>query len=184
MPPTIPTYVPDTLPAGVDWRWRQSFGDFAPADVSALVYYFSGVASFSVPATVGSDGFTVAVAAQTTGAYTAGTYRWTAIATVSGMDFVADSGVMAVTANPKAAGDASTFASKMVAAIEAELLVRVPGDGSGHESYVIGGTGSRSLAKIPTEKLEGMLARYQAQVEMELHGGVLPPYEVRFVRAV
>ena len=182
MAATIPTYVPDTLPAGVDWQWTWSSPDFAPADVSALKFYFSGAASFSITATAGSSDFSVSVANTTTADYTAGTYKWSAVATVSGKDYVADYGVMVITANVKATGDQRTHAEKMVSNIEAELEARITGDGSGHDSYAIGGAGSRSLAKISTTELQKMLAIYRAQVEQERNGGVLPPYEVRFGR--
>ncbi len=110
MAATIPTYVPDTLPAGVDWQWTWSSPDFPPADVSALKFYFSGAASFSITATAGSADFSVSVANTTTADYTAGTYKWTAIATVSGIDYPADSGVMVITPSPKATGDQRSHA--------------------------------------------------------------------------
>lgn len=182
MAATIPTTVPATLPAGIDWQWTWSSSDYAPADVTTLTFYFTGAASFNIAATAGSSDFSVAVASTTTADYTAGTYKWTAVATVSGIDYQAEAGVIVITPSVKATGDQRTHAEKMVSLIEDEIEARITGDGSGHESYAIGGAGSRSIAKLPIEKLEAMLARYRAQVDQERNGGVLPPYEVRFVR--
>lgn len=184
MAPSIPTTVPTALTAGADWQWTQTFPDFDPADASACVYYFSGPASFSITATVGADDFSVAVAASTTAAYTAGLYSWVARVTVSGVVYDADSGTLDLLADPATTGDQSSFAAQMVSNIEAELLARVTGDGSGHDSYSIaGGGGSRSLAKISVRDLQMMLAQYRAQLAMERNGGTLPPYAVRFGRA-
>ena len=184
MAPSIPTTVPTALTAGADWKWTRTFADFDPADVSACSFYFSGPASFSIAATVGADDFSVSVAASTTAEYTAGLYQWVARVTVSGVIYDAESGTLQLLPDPSVTGDQASFAAKMVANIEAELLARVTGDGSGHDSYSIaGGGGSRSLTKLSVRDLQMMLAQYRAQVAMERNGGTLPPYAVEFHRA-
>lgn len=78
-----------------------------------------------------------------------------------------------------AGDDRRTHNEKMLALYQAELQVRVPGTGAGHESYQNGDTG---LQKLSLADLEAGVRKYTIAVQMERNGGRLPPYEVHFTR--
>lgn len=189
MAPQVPYGIPSTLIPGLTWQWTQQYGDFPPSDGWTLQYKFTGPTSFTVNATprTATEDYAITVDAATTAAKGAGLYRYLVVATLAGVSWPAEEGTIEVlpTPFPTDGADARTYPEKMVAAIQAELQARVTGDGSGHDAISIAaGSSSRSLSKIPTEKLEAMLARFTVAVQRERNGGVLPPYEVTFGRPV
>lgn len=189
MAPQIPYGIPPTLIPGITWQWTQQYSDFPPSDGWTVQYKFTGLTSFSVDATprTDSEDYAITVNAATTLGFAAGLYRYLVVATLAGVSWPAEEGTLELLATPFVAAntDARTYAEKMVAQIEAELLARVTGDGSGHDAISIAAaSSSRALTKIPTEKLEAMLARFRVAVQRERNGGILPPYEATFGRPV
>lgn len=187
MAPQVPYGIPSTLIPGLTWQWTQQYSDFPPSDGWTVAYKFTGPTSFTANAAPRADteDYAVSVDAGTTAAIGAGLYRYLVVATLSGVSWPAEEGTIEVlpTPFPTDGSDARTYPETMVAAIQAELKARVTGDGSAHDAYSIAaGSSSRSLTKVPTEKLEAMLARFMIAVQRERNGGVLPPYEVTFGR--
>lgn len=182
---TIPTGEPAALRAGTTWTWKRGeSNDFPVADSWVYTYYLTGKTSLSFVATnaLATHDFTVSVTASTTGTVAAGTYAWELRASLpAGAVYLVDTGSFDVTANANvtAASDQRTFAEKHLAAIELEMQARVTGDGSAHESYVIG---TRQLNKLPMADLVKMRAIYSAEVQRQRFGGRLPPYHAWAVR--
>jgi hypothetical protein len=139
----------------------------------------AGATSLSFAATASGDAYAVTVPASVTEDVASGTYRWVARLTLSGVVYDVAAGTLVVTPNlaVEAASDQRTHAEKMLAAVEAELITRVSGDGSAHVAYSIAG---RSIQKMTLAELEAARGRYQAEVSRERNGGRLPPVYVRF----
>lgn len=178
MAPTIPTGEPSALRAGTTWTWKRGeSSDFPVADLWVYTYYLTGKTSLSfegVNALTTHD-FTVTVSAAASADVDAGNYAWELRASLSGAVYVVDSGVFDVTAdlNVTAASDQRTVAEKNLALVEAEMAARITGDGSAHDSYVIG---TRQLNKLTMAELRTMRAVYAAEVQRQRFGGRLPPY--------
>lgn len=187
MAPSIPIGFPAALVAGTTWKFSDTFGDFPPVDGWTVTYQLVGAASgsFAAAPRTSSGDYLVTVVPADTGAFTAGLYRWTAIAALAGETYVAKSGTVDIQPNPAvtALTDARTFAAKQLEKVENELGARfgtlTTPRGSAHESYTIGG---RNITKISIADLQVMRSRLIAEVERERNGGALPPYEVGFER--
>lgn len=187
MAPQVPYGIPSTLIPGLTWQWTQQYGDFPPSDGWTLQYKFTGATSFSIDATPRTDteDYAITVDAATTITKAAGLYRYLVTATLAGVVWPAEEGTIEILPSPfpTDGSDARTYNEKMLVAIQTELQARVTGDGSGHDALSIAaGSSSRAITKIPTEKLEAMLARFLVAVQRERNGGVLPPYEATFGR--
>jgi hypothetical protein len=179
--------MPTSLVAGATWEWTQhcedaAGDDFAPGGGTAVTFYLSGLHSLSFAASDNGDGqwLFLATDEQTT-AVKAGVYRWHILGTLSGKVYSLGYGVVEVSATPvvTVSSDQRTFAEKMLAAVEAELLARVPGTGAAVNSF---GIGTRQFEKVPLEQLQKMRAQYAAEVAVEQYGK-LPDVEAYFVRA-
>lgn len=187
MAPTVPSCLPTEHVAGETLKARLRYVDFPAGDGWVLAIYFRGVAVLDALMTgdtpeieADGDSFLVTLSATDT-ALAAGTYRWTARATLDGETYQADAGVLTLRPNvaTATAGALQTHAERMVAVLESEIAARITGDGSAHGDMLIG---SRRLVKIATHELEGMLNRYRWQVWREQHPGQLGPRrQVRFV---
>jgi hypothetical protein len=177
-----PVGEPSALRAGTTWNWKRvESGDFPIADGWTYTYYLTGKTSLSFAGVNATTDFTVTVAATTTAAVAAGNYAWELRASLSGAVYVVDSGTFDVTAdvNVTAASDQRTVAETMLARIDAEIEARITGDGSAHDSYVIG---TRQLNKLPMSELRTMRGIFAAKVQAERNGGRLPPYLAWSVR--
>lgn len=165
---------------------RLGYGDFPAGDGWGLAVYFRGVSVLDALMTgdtpeIEADGndFVLTLSASDT-AITAGTYRWTARATLDGETYQADAGVITIRPNlaTATAGQIQTHAEKMVALIEATIEARAAG--SPIKSYTIH---SRSVEYYTDEELRRELAHYKWQVWREQHPGQLGPRrQVTFVR--
>lgn len=190
MAPTIPTSEPTTAVAGTTWKWTRDEATYPPSEGWALSYAFRGLSALDVPATgstITDDGvsqFTVTVTDEKTAVIAAGTYQWVAYASLDGEKFVADSGVLVVTADASAAiaGALQSHAELMLARVESEIEARLTGNGSAHESYTIGtAAGGRQLSKVPMQELLAMRGVYAGMVWREQNPGrSLPTHAVRF----
>jgi hypothetical protein len=120
-------------------------------------YIFIGAAGkFSVTPTVDGDVINVTLTSVKTATYSTGEYHWFLFSTFNEERYPVDEGYIIVasdTANLFSM-DTSSFASRMLIAIEKRLEGRVLSD---HENYSVDG---RSLSRIPFEQLERLRTKY------------------------
>lgn len=104
-----------------------------------------------------------------------GDYAWRILGTLSGVTYALGSGTVTVFANPAGAPgqDRRSHAQRMVPLLEAEIEARITGDGSAHNSYVLG---QRQIEKVPLEELTQMLGLYESRAR----GNRLKPLKVHF----
>jgi hypothetical protein len=192
---TVPTSWPPYLTAGTDWQWTVSLrvketGDTVdPADSgwSLIKAYFLGKSSAIVPATAQTTDWLFTLANASTTSVQAGNYRWQITGTYASKIYELEpvptpaDNTIEILATPivSAASDNRTHNERMLALIEAELVARVTGVGSSHESY---SNGDIAIQKIPLEQLEALRNKYALAAQLERHDGTLPPYAVVFRR--
>lgn len=181
---TVPTQEPDVVTAGETWHWTRQFGDFPTSEGWTLTYYFRGLGTIDVVATVINGQFDVLATAANTAALAAGRYAWDAKVSLSGEIHTAASGVLTVKPNLQtaAAGSQQTHNEQMLALIETELQHRLTGvatGGSGAiEAYAIHG---RQISKIKTSELKTLRGQYLAAVRRErTPGKISTPVEVHY----
>jgi hypothetical protein len=183
---SIPTDIPEKLIAGDTWRWTVRFDDYLASDGWTLKYYLRGVGSQDITAIPDTDGegYSITLAAATTGALAAGNYQFLARVSNVGLEaYTVDSGVVLIAPNAAtaAAGALQSHAEQMVALLRAEIKARLSGTaGTGHNDYAIDG---RSISKFSLAELRGMLKGYELELSAQKNGGRLPPYRVGFSRA-
>lgn len=181
--PTVAAIEPTIAQAGNFWTWTRQFNDFPVADSWVLSYAFRGISRLVWDtAWVSNDGttFTVAIPSTATATLKAGRYVWTAYCTLVSARYTAAAGVVVVTPNLDTAADGAqqTHAEKMLAVVESELEARITGTGSAHEGYAVAG---RSIQKMSVTTLNGLRAKYQAEVYREQHPGTMGiPVEIHF----
>jgi len=161
-----PEGIPDQLVIGDRWAWKRTdLRDYPPSayELSYSLRLHDTATEVEVDASADGDDYVVEVGSTTTGAYTAGTYRWQAYITRT-----ADServtigrGTVTLVANRDAAGvDPRSHAEIMVAKLEAALQASA---GTDVVSYSIGGRSvTRDRAAARQE-----LARYREEVRAE-----------------
>lgn len=188
---------PSSLTAGTDWRFTSALRvvttgeavDPADGGWSGINAYFLGKSSAIVPGAANTTDWLFTLTAASTAAVAAGNYRFQILGTYAtrvyelapaSCDPLADS-VLAILATPavSAASDQRTHNERMLALYEAELVARVTGVGSSHESYA---QGDISIQKLSIEALEKGRTRYALAVQMERSGGRLPPYATVYTR--
>ncbi len=162
---------------GDTWQWSRTFSEFPPSEGWTVAYYLNGPVDLTFAASVSGSQYSVLVAAATTAALTPGTYQWAAYATGSGsyagQRFQITAGVFTVIPNLTTAAAFTTHEEKVLASLEAAIEARAAGD---FESYTVGGAGgSRSIQKIPIEKLLALRAIYQQRVWRTRNPGKLGP---------
>lgn len=163
----VPTNEPSELRAGETWKWRRDdrTADY-PASAWTLKYAFKN-ASSHIELTATADGavFAVTVAAATTAAYTAGTYKWNAwVEGGSSEKYPFDSGTLEVLPKYDSATalDDRSHARIVLDAIEAVIEGRATKD---QEEYTIG---TRSLKHTPLADLVKFRGQYKAEVQREV----------------
>lgn len=166
--PTI-TMMPQQFAAGTTVKYSRGFADYTPGDGWTLAVHLAGasIITATVAADVSGSTWNVTLTAAVTGVLKAGVYQWRELVTKSSETYVAASGAVTVLPNiaTAVAGDFQTFAERMLAAIEAVLVGRIPAD---VESYQIAG---RSLTRIPVMELQELRARYQGEVAAQRKPG-------------
>lgn len=186
MAPKTPTGVPTSaLAAGDTWKWRVAdLADYPNAEGWTLKYEAAGLGRYSLPGlgattvtyvTSGDDAgyWVVTVPTTATAGLIPGRYRligrMVGSGTYAGLEYPVSDDVLVIQADPRVAADQQyqTFAEKMLALIEAELLARTTGTGSSHESYQIEG---RAITKISLTDLTGLRGKYAALVKQERTG--------------
>lgn len=124
MTATVPVREPAELRAGNTWVWRrEDLADY-PASTWTLKYRLkNGESHIEITATADSDAFAVSVAAASTAAYQAGTYRWVAFVESGSERHEIGAGWVTVkpSYNDDKALDDRTFAQVALEAVEAVL---------------------------------------------------------------
>lgn len=165
MSSTVPTWEPRLLTAGDRWLWeRQDLADY-PAGTWVLSYSLAKADRLiTLTATASGINHLIDVAAATTAAYPAGTYRWQAHVTSGSDRRTIGQGQIVVGANfatePSGIDD-RTHARRVFESIEAVIEGRASKD---QEAYTIAG---RSLQRTPIADLLKLRDRYKAMVESE-----------------
>lgn len=183
---SVPTTEPSSLVAGITWQWEKTVSDYPPSEGWTLTYYLTGKTSLSFAAEADPTDtvYSVSVPASETAAVEPGVYVWQArVSDGAGIIRLADAGRFDVTRDVASVAeneDARSHNEKMLARIEAEIEARLTGDGSGHDSYSIGG---RSLSKYTMDGLHSLRSRYAFAVARDRNGGKVPPYAAVFNRA-
>lgn len=145
---TIPTTEPTELRVGDTWQWRREDLSAYPASSGWTLKYFFRNASayFDVTASADGDLYAIVVAMATTAGRAAGVYDWVAVVESATERFEVDRGQATLLPNYAAAAalDGRTFAAKLLAAVEAELISR----GSSNQLDLINATlNDRSLTR-------------------------------------
>lgn len=163
----VPTLEPSAIFAGDTLAWKRPdlAADYAPGTYS-LTYSFrkdgSGATTFSLSSTAAD--FLISASAATTGAYSAGRYRWSAviIRVSDSAKITVATGTMEVLPNKASAtDDPRTHARKMLDAIEALMEGRSVTDIS---NYSIQG---RALTRMSVEELIKWRGFYRNEVKRE-----------------
>lgn len=168
MAPPILIGEPTQLRAGDTWTWQRAFGDYPISEGWSLSYQLTGPSKLVIDgAQITNDGttFTVVVPATTTTAVQPGSYEMVAILAGSG-DYAGrrDSvrvGRLPVTPDPATlgAGDLTTHAERMLAAVEAAIEALTTG---GVKSYMLG---PRQVVKNDLSELQNLRRIYAAEVK-------------------
>jgi len=165
---TIATNEPIEQRAGLTWQWRREdlVTDY-PATLWTLTYWFKKIgaagANFSIVASADGSQFAVTVSAATSGAYTAGDYKWVAVVTYGSEAFEVDRGEFTLLAKYNAAAnlDDRSHARITLDAIEAVIEGRATVD---QQEYTIG---TRHLKRTPLADLMKFRDYYRSQVIAE-----------------
>ena len=160
---TIPDNEPASLLCGDTWQWTRTLSDY-PAGTWTLKYRFKCAAAtgFEVVAAASGTTHAVSVAAATTGAYTAGSYTWTAWVESGAEKYTVDEGTVELKPDYRAGAatlalDDRSHAQKMLDAIEAWLESRDPAVAE----YEIAG---RRMKYVPLGELLKLRHQYQGEV--------------------
>lgn len=164
----IPTTEPPELRAGDTWKWTRSLDDYPASAGWTLKYRFKSAAGgFEIVASTDGDGYSITVAAATTGVYASGRYTWAAwVEGGSSEKYSVDSGTLDVLPDYRsgvagAALDDRTHARKTLDAIEAVIENRASLD---QQRYQING---RELFRTPIPELLKFRQLYKAEVRSE-----------------
>lgn len=160
---TTLTQVPEKLLVGDSWAWTRSLADYPATTWTATWRFANATHNFSVTGTASGSAHAGAATASTTGAYTAGEYRWQLSVASGSTRYTLEEGWVTLLPNPTAGNyDHRTHARKVLDAIEAVLESRATQD---QQSMSIGG---RSLSRTPINELLVLADRYRAMVRAEL----------------
>lgn len=158
---------PDLITSGDTLDFTTVSADFPASDGWVLTYKLiprtAGPAVITLTATASGDDHRVQATAATTAAWTAGTYSWTAYATLGTERYTLQSGVTQILANP---GVVTTLDSRSAARtaldnIDAALQGRAS---SSIMEYEIAG---RRLKNYPPAELIKLRQFYERQVQSE-----------------
>jgi hypothetical protein len=182
MTPRIPCDVPDRLVAGDTWEWTRSHADYPISDGWLLSYAFVSLTDVAQaplewdPLWVTDDGatWTITIPSTITAPLGEGTYRWREHVTLAARRYTPTEGLTQIESDLAEAATGSTVdeTEALILKVRAEINARITGDGSGMESYQVGGAGaSRAMALIPLEQLRSLLASLEAKVSRLRHPG-------------
>lgn len=159
----IPTTEPEKITAGDYIQWSKTLADY-PAPTWVLSYVLiNSAAKITLTAAASGTDHLVTIAAATSAAYTAGTYKYQAYVTSGAQRYSLDPGEIVINPNYSAATtlDTRTDNKKTLDAIVAVILGRASQD---QQEYTIG---NRSLKRTPMADLLTLRREYEALVRKE-----------------
>lgn len=151
---------PTDFRAGNSVSWSQSVPD---ADHTYEYVFIGSGGRFNISAVVDSNLLTVTLNSSDTIEYSPGEYHWFLFSTFNENRHQVDDGYITLSGDVTklASLDTSTFASRVLGAIEKRIEGRILSD---HENYSVDG---RSLTRIPFAQLESLRNKYAWQVRDE-----------------
>jgi hypothetical protein len=172
--PTPLNCYPASFTAGETITVLRSPPGFSPVDGYALTLYLNGAAVLNVVATASGSAFLFTLTPTISGKLLPGTYRFTEFASKGTDRWETARGTLAVQADPReqSAGDATPWAEKTLAVVEAALAGRLTSD---MQSYQIA---NRAVTKIPFGELMSIRNALREEVAAARNGGVFPPVRV------
>lgn len=185
MAPSIPDDVPVLFRAGQTIKFHRWFDEYPPADGWNYTIYFNGATNvFSSAAAVDPAGFLVTMT-PTDLAVPPGIYRYLERVTNTGSGEVYTLGEGVVQIEPDLAtapaGAMLSFAENMLAAIEAEIAVRITADVEDYSVQSSSLGGGRSVKKIPMVDLQKLRGHYASMVWRQKNPGKIgAPVYVNF----
>lgn len=160
-----PTDIPQTLIAGDRWAWKRTAGDYGTGyALGYLLVPIAGGTLITLSSTLSASDYLIEIAAATTAAYTATTYRYTETITRASDSSRINLGYGTITVAPNPAtttSDTRSHARKVLDAIRATLEGRASLD---QESMAING---RSISRTPLADLIALETRYAQLVQRE-----------------
>lgn len=189
MTPPIPDQVPTLFTAGETVKFTREFNDYSPAAGWTYKIYFNGVSEvfnvFAVTDPENAGGFLVTINANDS-EVPAGIYRYIERVSnpTSNEVYTVGQGVVEIQLDlaTAPAGATFTFAQQALAAIEAELLVRITADVEEYSVQASSLGGGRSVKKIPTPMLQKLRGYYASMVWRQKNPGKIgAPVLVDFI---
>lgn len=183
-PMATATAMPARFSAGTTLTYERTLTDLpASAYGWTLSLYLAGPTEARQEDIALANGvYTVLLPASTTQDLTAGAYRWLErVKEVAPGTRVFDVASGFVTVDPDLAsatgGSGVSYEAQVLAALKAKLLDRLTAD---QETLQVDGT---AIARIPFERLDSLIAKYEAIVEAQVSpGAVLGSIEIHFGR--
>ena len=165
MAAATPTKEPETLTAGVTWKWKKSLSDYPASDSWSLVYYFrkDGTTLISIGASADGDDHLFSYQFGLSALISSGKYDLLGVVSKGSEKFLVFDGFVKVLPDPtaSAAYDPRTHAEKVLDSIEAVLESRATKEVL---SFSVEGN---SLSSYPHEQLLVLRSRYRIEVERE-----------------
>ena len=165
MAAAVPTKEPETVTAGVTWKWKKSLADYKASDSWVLTYYprKNGVGLAALPTTADGDDHLFTLSYGVSGLFAAGIYDLKGIVSKGIEKFQVFDGFLEVLPNPTQSGayDPRSHAQTVLDSIEAVLESRATKEVL---SFSVEGN---SLSSYPHEQLLTMRSRYRVEVERE-----------------
>lgn len=189
MTPPIPDQVPTLFTAGETVKFTRQFEGYSPVDGWTYKIYFNGATEvFNAAAIVDPEdpgGYLITLTPEAT-SVPAGIYRYVERISNPGGDEVysVGQGVIEIQFDLAVApaGATLSFAEQALAAVEAELLVRLTADVEEYSVQASSLGGGRSVKKIPTPELQKLRGHYASMVWRKKNPGKIgAPVLVDFV---
>jgi hypothetical protein len=155
----VATQEPENFIIGDTVKWKKSLSDYKASDSWVLKYAARGPGTINITATATGDDHEINLSAATTGAYTAGTYKWAASVEKDGEKFTIEEGYWEVKANLATATSASDRMLALPADIDA--INQFLGKNYKYSSYSIAG---RSLNNYSIAELFTLRDRLQREL--------------------
>jgi hypothetical protein len=172
MAPTLPTFLPSSLTAGMTWRWDETLGDYPTTEGWSFARRFVGDGFAQTLTSTPTGGvYQFSASATETAAFPAGDYRVTAVVTQGGTKYALDTVVVTVYADPTtlAPGSQRTEAETLLLEVDAAIKAIVSGQVA---SYSVGG---RSFSMHSLTELRTYRGSLAARVWRERNPGQSGP---------
>lgn len=160
----IPTTEPTVLVAGDTWDWTKSLADY-PASTWTLSYVLiNSTDKITIAASADGDTHSVDVAAATTAAYDAGTYKWQSYVSDGTDRYLVGEGTITVKANYNAATtyDARSHVKTTLDALDAMI------EGKASVDQAAMSIAGRSLSRYSPDELIRWWKHYKSLYRQEL----------------